>query len=234
MESYEKSIGLKTIWLTFARRWKLILVIFIPIALGAFLVTNFMVKKTYQSSLAISRGDGTTITTAQHSAMQAFFTDSTINSEDPTKSGALVKASKTLAENNITISETQIKTGLSFASMTNGASSFTVSFTTANQSIAKAVLDAVSDAAIENMHNGTVNDYKTAKKIGEASAPTKNSKERRYLIIALAADLVLALGIPFVQEILDDEVYDKKDIEMLGSEGFELSTTGASSKSEDE
>ena len=45
-----------------------------------------------------------------------------------------------------------------------------------------------------------------------ASAGVKNSKENRYFLIAAAAGLVVALAVPFVYEIIADEVYDAKDI----------------------
>ena len=54
MEGYEKSICLKTIWLTIVRRFEYILLIFVPIALATLIVTRFVLKKTYQSTVTVS------------------------------------------------------------------------------------------------------------------------------------------------------------------------------------
>lgn len=222
MENYEKSIGLKTIWLTFARRWKLILVIFIPIALGAFVVTRFMLKTTYSSSAQIST----------NSALDANKYSVLKNAID--KEEVYETAANSLKDNSVThaggaaITVAEIKSGMTFTAVTTGIY-VPVSYTTKEQGIAQKILEAYTTAALEK----TKTLYATAEISTPASVEKKNSDFKKYFLIALAADLVLALGIPFVQEILDDEVYDKKDIEMLGSEGFELSTTGASSASED-
>ncbi len=225
MENYEKSIGLKTIGLTFLRRFHMILIIFLPMALASIIVTQFLLTKTYQSSATMSRGTGMTISTAQHTVMQSYIRDSTVNAEDHTKDGAVAKAVTALAEEGIVITANDINKGLSFASMANGASSFSFSFTSSNKAIVQPVLKAVSKAAVDNMKNGTVNDYKNAKLESEASGAIKNSKEKTYLIIALAASAVVALGVPFVYEIVSDEVYDRKDIESLGCEGFVLTAS---------
>lgn len=221
MESYEKSIGLKTIWLTFARRWKLILVIFIPIALGAFIVTRFMLKTTYSSSAVITTNSALDINGYNRVKNEI------------TKDEVYESAAYSLKENSIThaggaeITATDIKSGITFTAFTSGIY-IPVSFTTSEQGIAQNVLEAYATSAKEKaktLYNAS--DIST-----HASTEKAESDFKKYFLIALAADLVLALGIPFVQEILDDEVYDRKDIEMLGSEGFELSTTGASSVSE--
>ena len=44
MEKYEKSIGLKTIWLTLVRRFHIILLIFIPIALISVVYSYAFIK----------------------------------------------------------------------------------------------------------------------------------------------------------------------------------------------
>ena len=225
MENYEKTIGLKTIWLTIIRRFPLIFIIFIPMGLASIIVTQFLLTKTYQSTVTMSRGVGTTISTAQHTVMQSYIRDSSVNAEDHTKDGAVAKAVTKLEAEGIVITANEINKGLAFASMTNGATSFSFSFTSNNSTLVQPVLKAVSEAAVENMAAGTAAEYKTAKIESAASGAVKNSKEKTYLLVALAATAVVALGVPFVYEIVVDEVYDKKDVEQLGSEGFLLTAS---------
>ena len=222
MDRYERMIGLKTIWTTITRKWYAFFIIFIPVALVSYIVTDKILTKSYVSSVSFSRGVGTTISTAQHNVMQTYIVDTTENKEDPTKSGAVAKAVAALVADNITITATEIKAGIAFNSMTNGAALFTVTFTSNNKSKAQPILKAVSEFAIENMQNSGINEYKNSYIVSPASSPVKNSKERTYFLIALAAGFVVAFGIPFVDEIVSDEVYDKYDIENLGCSAFEV------------
>ena len=223
MERYEKTIGLKTIYLTLARRLHIVVLIFLPLALASFIVTQFVLTKTYQSTVSMGRGGTNVITTAQHTVMQSYIKDATVNEEDPTKSGALAKAVEKLKAENITITTSEINAGLSFATMANNSASFSFSFTSKKQAIVQPVLKAVSEAAVENL--STTKDYATSTIVSAASAAKKNSKENTYLLIALAGSAVLALGVPFVYEIIADEVYDKEDIESLGCESFTLTVS---------
>lgn len=222
MNRYERTISLKIIWTAIVRRWYVFFMIFIPVALISYIITDKMLTKTYVSSVSFSRGAGTTISTAQHTVMQTYITDTTENKDDPSKSGAIAKAVAALVQEKFTITAADIKAGISFKSMTNAAASFTVTFTYKNQSMVQPILKAVSEFAIENMHNSGVKDYTGATIVSPATAATKNSKERTYFLIALAAGFVVAFGIPFVDEIVSDEVYDKYDIEALGCSAFEV------------
>ena len=222
MDKYERIIGLKTIWTTIVRRWYVFFMIFIPVALISYIVTDKMLTKTYVSSVSFSRGAGTTISTAQHTVMQTYIMDTTENKGDPTKSGAIAKAVAALVQEEITITAAEIKSGLTFNSMSNNSASFTVMFTSKNQTMVQPILKAVSEFAIENMQNSGINDYKNSTIVSPASAATKNSKERTYFLIALAAGAVIGFGIPFVDEIVGDEVYDKYDIENLGCSALEI------------
>ena len=198
--------------------------IFIPIALVSYIVTDTMLNKTYISSASISRGSGQAITTIQYSVMQAYFVDTTENKEDPSKSGAIAKAVSALVADNITITADEIKNGISFDSITSTSTSFVVKFAYKNQVMVQPILKAVSEFAIENMKNSGNSDYKNSYIVSPASTAIKSSKERTYFFIALAAGFVVAFGIPFVDEIVGDEVYDKYDIENLGCNAFEVNT----------
>ena len=103
MEGYEKTIGLKTIWLTLIRRFEYILFVFIPIALTTLIVTQVVLTKTYQSSVTVSLN--TTFTTPNFEVFKTYGTsqevlDSTVE--------------KLQAEKGIGISASDISSGLSF------------------------------------------------------------------------------------------------------------------------
>ena len=65
MEPYERNISLRTIYITLLRRIEVILLIFIPVALISFIVTNFGMQKQYTSSMVIRRTDNANLTPAQ-------------------------------------------------------------------------------------------------------------------------------------------------------------------------
>ena len=220
MEKYEKNISLKTVYLTIVKRFILFILIFVPVVTVSFVVTRFILTKAYKSSVSTSRGTSFLITTAQWTVMQRFITDTT-EREDPAANGAIVKAVEVLKEENITISINEIINGLSFDTMVNNSASFSFNFTSNKKSIVQPVLKAVSESAEENLQ-ATTGDFKYSKIISPASSAKDVSKNNTYFIIALAAGFVLALGVPFIYEIVADEVYDREDIEYLGCSGFEL------------
>ena len=100
MNNYEKSIGLKTIWLTIVRRFKYILLIFVPLLLVTFLVTQFGITKNYQSSVTFLR-TSSTIATADYQRLQAAIIDAdvltTVSFKDANDAG------NKAAQNNSTV-----------------------------------------------------------------------------------------------------------------------------------
>ena len=96
---------------------------------------------------------------------------------------------------------------------------FSFSFQSADKSITQKVLNELAKNAVANLK---IYEYKDMTVVNEASSPIKNGKEQTYFLIALAAGFVVAFGIPFVDEIVSDEVYDKYDIEALGFSAFEV------------
>lgn len=228
MDRYEKQIGLKTIYLTLARRFHIILLIFIPIALATFLVTNFMMTKTYQSSVTLNRN--AVISAAQYQVIQNYVSDT---SNDETKPGAIYTTAVNLKENNVKhangneITVAEIKSGLSFATLATNSITVSYSFTSSDKSITQQVMNELTKNAVAYLksdRNNTKAEYANMS-YSEASAPTKNSSENKYLLIGLALGAVLALGVPFVYEIVSDQVYDKDDIIALGGDAFTLTVT---------
>ena len=122
MEKYEKAINLKAIWLTFVRRWKIILIIFVPAALATLIVTQFFIPKQYQSSATYLNSANLTATT--NSAAQA-----QIQKEE-----TLNKTVESLKEDySITMTSSEILSGLSFTPFsTSNPGVVTFSYTSKN------------------------------------------------------------------------------------------------------
>lgn len=229
MEKYERQIGLKTIWLTIVRKWHYILFIFLPIVLVSYIVTNFGITKTYQASITLNRG--AVISAAQYQVIQSYVTDTSTDTEKP---GAIVKTALDLKEagkkhsSGAEITAAEIKSGLSFTSLASNSIYTTFSFTSSDQSIIKDVLTVLADNSITYLKDSARNpsSYKDYANLtaNAATNPSKNSSERKYFLIAVAAAFVLACGVPFVYEIIDDQVYDVKDLNNLGIDGFLLDT----------
>lgn len=213
MEKYEKAIRLKTIWLTFVRRWKIILIIFVPAALATLIVTQFFIPKQYQSSATFLNNANLNATT--HSAAQLQIQ----------KEATLTKAVKYLeADYSITnISAGNILNGLSFTAYSAYNPGVVIfSYTSKQQKIVKPIAEALSKAALEELQ---ANGFDKMVISSPASNPTSVGKGKQYLLIGLAVSAVLGLGIAFVDEIVSDEVYDEDDIALLGSSSYGLIVT---------
>ena len=124
-------------------------------------------------------------------------------------------------ETPIVLSDAEIKAGMTFSSLNTSSTSVSITYTHKNSSYTVAVANALAKAVVDNM----AGKLPGVKVTSEATGNSETSGWKKYLLIALAADFVLACGLPFIDEIISDEVYDKKDIEALGCEGFELSVS---------
>lgn len=220
MEKYEKSIGLKTIYLTLVRRFHIILLLFVPIALGSFIATNLIMKKTYQSSSTIAKS--TAFTAAHYQNAQL-----TIKSEtNLTKVTENLKNNGVTHSNGSTITINEINSGLSFSAFSSSNQSISLSlyFQSKDNKIVQPVLAELTTVSVESLK--TQKDFEATYITNEASKAIKISKENQYFLIALAAGAVVSLGIPFVYEIISDELYDSDDVKMLGCDAFELKVSG--------
>ena len=218
MEGYEKSIGLKTIWLTLIRRFEYLLFVFVPIALTTLIVTQFIMKKTYQSSAVVSIDKAFSATNFEKFKSYVY--------EKEVLDGA---SEKLQSEKGLGISASDIKGGISFTTPATTAVSCKFSFQSSKQGLVQPVMDILSTQVAEYA-KAKGGDFAAAKVSSPASGPVKNSSENKYLLIGIAAGLVVALGMGFIDEIISDEVYDKKDVEMLGCEAFELEVSQLSKK----
>ena len=212
MKEYEKTIRLKAFWLTFIRRWKVILIILVPTAIITLFISQVFVPKQYQSTAVFLNNSNMTAT--QHSSAQLQIQ----------KDVTLDKASKDLEDNySITLTSSQILNGLSFAAFaSNNPGVVQFFYTTNNKNHAKPVVEAVSKAALEEL---SLNGFDKMVISSSANNPVSVGKGKTYLLIGLAASIILGIGIAFVDEIVSDEVYDEDDITLLGSSSYGLIVT---------
>ena len=221
---YEKTIGLKSIWLTFVRRFKVILFVFVPISLVTIIFTQCFIKKSYQSSTTLYRAS--LITPAQYPIVY-----SSIKSYDTAQKVAdkLASSSPVVTHSNgKPITSSEIYNGVSVvSSITSTVGTVTFTFQSSDSTICQGVLEEVANVAIANIDNAALGGTTI---LNPASSPTKNSKENTYMLIGLAAGFVLSLVFAFVDEVVSDEVYDKEDVEYLGSSAFEIATPKSKEK----
>ena len=236
MEPYERSISLKTVGLTIVRRWVGIVLIFAPIALASYVVTQKMMTKSYSSSIVLT--NNAAVVQAQHSILASAAKDKNLSYTVTTPAAeeggeattetiyVFPEAAKQLAADGVkhangkAITAEEIVAGYSVGAFASNSITVTFSFTSSDSTVTKKILDVTTPLiykAAEPRITGTKNFV-----VGEASAPTKVSKENTYLLIGLAAGFVVACALPFIDEIISDEVYDAKDVRMLGCDGFEI------------
>lgn len=209
MEKYEKTIGLKTIWLTFVRRWKIILIIFVPATIVTLLVTQLFIPKQYQSNATLSNTSN--LNAGTHSAVQ----------NQIKKETTLNKASQYLqADYSVSLSSDKILNGLSFSAFSSTTPTLvSFSFSSNTKNVVKPVMESLKKAVLEELAN---TDYKNMFFSSNPSEPKRVDKAKTYLLVGISVSLVLGLGIAFADEIISDEVYDEDEIELLGSSSYGL------------
>ena len=210
MDKYERNISLRTIYLTIIRRFKTILLFFVPIALIVLVFTTFIMTKTYQSSATITNASGSAISTQAYQSMQLAlkkteFIDSVVEQ---------LKTDEVKHSNKKEIVASEITSGLSFGTLATNSISVKISFQSTDSKIVQPVLKTLTTKYAESQTTYNVT--------SEASGAVKNSSERKYLLIGVAAGLVVACGIAFLDEIFSDEVYDAKDIANYGIPAFDM------------
>ena len=210
MEGYEKRIGFKTIWLTIVRRFEYILFIFVPIALTSLIVTQFVLTKTYQSTVTVSLNANFSATS--YKVFQNYVTNEEVLDQT---------VNKLQNDKNITTNISEITTGLLFDSPDGNSISANFSFQSSKKAIVQPVMEVLSDVVV-NYAKEKDGQFASLSITTPATQARKNSSENKYLLIGLAAGLVVACAIPFIDEIISDEVYDAEDVKQLGCEGFEL------------
>ncbi|MBO6285540.1 MAG: hypothetical protein J6O18_04420 [Bacilli bacterium] len=216
MQKYERTIGLKTIYLTLVRRTEAILALFIVLVGASFIVTNFMMGKQYTSTSLMA--NNAAISQPTYTLMQNNIkSDATIDSVVKN-----LKTAKVTHGNGKDVTASEIKSGLSFSAFAANMVQFTVSFKSSDAAIVQYTLEEVMNVSYDVLKPT----YAGLSIYSPASAAVKTSKENTYLLVGVAASLVVALGVPFVWEIAEDAVYDKKEVESWGAPAFELRASG--------
>lgn len=224
MIKYEKQIGFKTIKLTFLRQWFAIVCIFIPIAIASLIATSLFVSKSYSVNSTVSREASFTSESAYNTFTNRISSTSTQVAEN--------LATTAKHSNGGAITANEIVSGLSFSKYTAGSLTSTITFTSADKAIVQPVLTELVTYC--ESQKDAIADFKGFKISSPVGSISESSNQKKYLLIALAADLVVSLGVPFLFEVIGDEVYDKEDVEMLGCAGFELNTQKKRNKEENE
>lgn len=216
MEQYERTIGLRTIYITLLRRLEWVFLIFVPIAIGSFAISNLAVTKTFQSSISISN-----MSTAFTTTTWPIFENYARKVETMNAIVANLEEKAVKFSNGSKITANDITKGIAFTKITTNTNPVTITFSTTDSKVAGSILSEVAKVTINVLAEAKVSNL-TNLSAGTPSSPTKTSKENTYFLIGMAAGLVLGFAVPFVWEIIADQVYDAKDITLLGAEGFEL------------
>lgn len=209
MESYEKRIGLKTVWLTIVRRWKVILIIFVPIALASVVLTQAIMTKKYKSSFTLSN-----VTNLDNNGYNKVV--ATIQ-----KTETINAAVEKLAAAGTQVAASDIASGISIPFWTMNTPYVTVSFTSVNKDIINPILISLSEASLDALKPT----YTTMIVSSQPKNPTLASKNTTYMIIGLVGATVFGLGLAFADEIVSDEVYDSDDIRYFESPAFEITAS---------
>lgn len=207
---YEKRIGVKALWKTIIRRWRILLVIFVPIAMISIITTQLILPKKYSSNFTLNN-NYVNLDNSNYEKVVAVVK----------KEETLAQTSQNLANRNIDISATQILNGISIPAMKSSTPYIVVTYTSTNKSIVQPVIDELSLVALEKVKLNFPNMSISSK----SNDSTKTSKETAYMFIALAAGAVLSFAFAFIDEVISDEVYDKSDIEFYGVPAFEFNVS---------
>lgn len=230
MYVYERTISLKTIWLTITKRWLSIVLIFAPIALATLIVTQGIMQKSYSSSSSLSIN--AVVNTTQHAVVKSSVADSSLTYTIPMEDGGSqvifayreaetkLEAAGTKHANGSKITASEIFSGMGVNALATNATDIVITFTSSDSSITAKVLDEIGPMIVSAVKQKGVG--LDGMVYNAASAAKKVSKETTYMLIGFAAGFVVACVLPFIDEILSDEVHDGKDIASLGGDSFEI------------
>lgn len=223
---YERQIGLRTIGLTIVRRFIDVIVIFIPIALASYVVTQKVMTKSFTSSVSLTING--VISSAQYAVIKSSINKAdlayTVTAEDEEKTVTTyyvyTQAAANLVAKGVNMKPTDIYPKISLAALASSSASISISFTSSDSALPKKVLDEVAPLLVI-AYKQMRTDLGTLSTV-PASAAVHSSKENTYLLIGLAAGLALGFGFAFLDEIFSDEVYNARDVNNFGGAGFDL------------
>ena len=216
MEQYERTIGIRTIYITLLRRLEWVFLIFVPIAIGSYVVSNAVVTKTYRNTIQVSN-----MSTAFNTTTWPIFQNYARKAETMETIVTNLEEKAVKFSNGTKITASDINKSVSFNSITTNTNPVTITFSGTDNKVGGDILKEVATVTVAVLKEANVSNLNNLS-VGTPSGPVKTSKENTYFLIGMAAGLVLGLAVPFIWEIAADKVYDAKDITLLGAEGFEL------------
>ena len=212
---YEKTIGLKKILKTLIRRWKVFLIVFIPISLTATIYSQLFVKKKYSSSVTMMN--------------DSFFNQNQYNEicyqvlSDETITETIDRL--TNGDQPIIIDKLHLKEGISIAEYDiTQRTIFTFSYSSSERNAVLPVLSVLAEVALNNIKSNVFSNMDYESPVSHFTNVKKTSMDTAYLTLGLLSAFVLGCSVAFLCEVFSDEIFDKDDIETYGHSAFDLNT----------
>lgn len=216
-ENYKESITGKTFLVAIVRRYILAILIFLISVVLAFITSRYLITKTYESSINIEKKNA--FNADQHQLVLTTATEK--NNVITIANNLKIKNIKHANSKEITTEE--IYSGTSIKSLVSGSKYVTLSFESSDTSITKYVIAEIANVTATSLVKSGKSDFSSVVVSSDATEPVKNSNENLYFLIIIIGGLIVSLAVPLAVEILSDRVYDKRDIEELGGQSFEIS-----------
>jgi capsular polysaccharide biosynthesis protein len=218
MKKYERSINFKTLFLTFVRRFEIMIILFVPIALGTIIYSQFFIKKEFKSDISFMN---------YYSVIKD--SEYTNFSTCVKSSGVLSKTAYGLKDKGIfhangkEITAEEISDGIYIAPNEANTIYIRLSFTSEDKTISQPVLNELADVTRWTLLTEKSYGLSGISIVGEASEAKDSGKRNKTLYLGLGAGLAASILCGFISEIIFDEVYDKSDVEMMGCACYEVS-----------
>lgn len=213
VEKYAKTVSIKTIKLSFLKRWKFMVCFFSVITISSLIIVFAATRKSYTSTATLSKNWA--------------FTSETYNIiTKGINDDILENIEKSTKENNIKyssgkdISLSDLKKGISFSALNTGSNLLAVAYTSQDSSITVFIVNEMANCIVESYMNfANMNGLKIYDK---ATSFSTNDNRGKIIALVMIFNIVSSFSIPFIYEIYDDKVHDKEDVQLMGGVGFEL------------
>ena len=222
MKKYKRRISFETLILTFRRRYKVLLMLFIPLSFISFFSCQYFIEKTYLSDAVIVSNKDIYVDT------YSIFPE-TILSDSTANIISNVLESKDIHHSNGThINQSEIQDGLIIDSSIKNLTKFIAfSFCSTDKTIVQSITHEVANyiTSLESLNTrfGGLSIYQ------EASEIKKTSKENQSTIICVALSFVASVIVSFFVEVISDEVYGNENYDIFRGTLFELYVNSSSS-----
>ncbi len=222
MEYYERNIGFRTIYLTIVRRFKLILLIFLPILGVSLIVSFFVLPKTFQSSVTISKSSSIMSITNYETIQSYVKSTGTIN-----KTAEQLKKESISHSNGNEITLDEIYSGITFAPLGTNSISVTFYFQSSDKGCTQSVLSVLANITVDALRNdpATSKEFSALSITTPPSVPHKNTSDTKIVLVSLFVGLVISFAASFVYEVYSDKIYNDKDLLFYGYNSEVLDVT---------